>query len=130
MSDSKHPHPARSLRARSLGLGAIATVAALVAVPAGFAATRGTSGGAAAPVEAGQATVTIEIPEVSCAGCSLQVRKALISAGGVLKLGEGEPKNRLVIAYEPGSGRPAVYVEALHKAGFAKAHEVPPQPGS
>ena len=69
------------------------------------------------------ATVAIEIPEVECAGCSLEARKAVKGAGGVLRLNEGSPKNRLVVTYEPGPGRPTVYVEALRKAGFPKAHD-------
>lgn len=69
------------------------------------------------------ATVSIEIPEVACAGCSFEARKAVKGAGGVLRLGEGSPKDRLVVTYKPGPGRPTVYVEALRKAGFAKAHD-------
>lgn len=66
--------------------------------------------------------MTIEIPEVDCAGCNLDVRKALKGAGGVRRLNEGTPKNRLIVTYEPGAGRPDAYVEALHNAGFPKAH--------
>ena len=76
------------------------------------------------PAESSDATATIEIPEVDCAACNLEVRKAIKGAGGVRRLNEGSPKNRIIVTYEPGSGRPDVYVEALHKAGFAKAHAV------
>lgn len=72
--------------------------------------------------DANDVAVTIEIPEVDCAACNLDVRKAIKGAGGVRRLNEGSPKNRIVVTYEPGAGRPEVYVEALHKAGFAKAH--------
>lgn len=61
---------------------------------------------------------------MSCAGCSLKARKAVKSAGGVIRLGEGDPKNRLVVTYEPGPGRPGAYVDALRKAGFPKAQRV------
>ncbi len=76
------------------------------------------------PLDATSVTVAIEIPEVECAGCSLEARKAVKGAGGVVRLGEGQPKNRLLVTYEPGPARPAVYVDALRKAGFAKAREV------
>lgn len=80
--------------------------------------------GGASVLEATDATVTIEIPEVDCAGCNLDVRQAIKRAGGVRRLNEGSAKNRLIVTYEPGAGRPDVYVEALRKAGFAKAHVV------
>ena len=75
---------------------------------------------------AAQTSVIIEIPEVECAGCSLDARKAVKGAGGVVRLNEGQPKNRLVITYEAAPGRPDVYVDALHKAGFPKAQAVVP----
>lgn len=79
---------------------------------------------AAPGAEQGPPQVAIEIPEVGCASCSLKARKAVKSVGGVIRLGEGDPKNRLVVTYEPGPGRPGVYVEALRKAGFPKAQRV------
>jgi copper chaperone CopZ len=75
-------------------------------------------------LHAGQATTTIEIPEVGCSGCSFTIRKAVKSAGGVLSIADGDPANRLVIAYDPAVGRPEAYVEALHKAGYPKAKVV------
>jgi len=113
--------PSRT-RAMLFGVG-LAALGGLVAVPVVFAATQPSGSGEHAVV-AGAARVTVEIPEVSCAGCSVEARKALKAAGGVVGIGEGDPKNRLVLTYEPGSGRPEGYVDALHKAGFAKAHEV------
>ena len=105
-----------------------AALVALILAAAGASATvlartHSPSDGATR-VASASATVTIEIPEVSCAGCSLEARKAVKSVGGVVQLGEGDPQNRLVVAYEPAPGRPEAYVEALHKAGFAKAREV------
>jgi len=78
-----------------------------------------------APVQAdSQPTITIEIPEVECAGCVPAVRKAVKDVGGVLRIVEGNPKNRIVLTYEPAAGRPEAYVAAVQKAGFPKAHEV------
>jgi hypothetical protein len=74
--------------------------------------------------EASDATVTIEVPEVECAGCSLEARKAIKSVGGVRHLSEGSPRNRIVVAYESAAAHPEAYVEALHRAGFSKAREV------
>jgi len=108
-------------RAMLLGVGLTAALG-IVAVPVVFAGPSTSSSEHA--VVAGAPRVTVEIPEVSCAGCSVAVRKALKGAGGVVDIGEGEPKNRIVITYEPGSGRPESYVEALRKAGFPKAREV------
>ena len=62
--------------------------------------------------------------EVGCAGCSLEVRKAIKGVGGVVRLGEGEAKNRLVVTYEPAPGRPEAYAEALRRAGFPRAKEI------
>ncbi len=77
------------------------------------------------PVQAdSQPTITIEIPEVECAGCSLEIRKAVKEVGGVVRIAEGQPKNRIVVTYEAASGRPDGYVAALQKAGFPKAHQV------
>lgn len=123
MTESTKRQPTR--RARSLVIGvAVAAIGALAAAPAVLANTRAAEGRTDHGVAAGQANVTIEIPEVSCAGCSLEARKAVKSVGGVVSLGEGDPKNRLVVTYEPAAGRPEAYVEALHKAGFAKARDV------
>jgi copper chaperone CopZ len=71
-----------------------------------------------------QSTITIEIPEVECAGCSPAIRKAVKDTGGVVRIAEGNPKNRIVLTYEPAAGRPDAYVAAIQKAGFPKAHEV------
>lgn len=97
-------------------------VAGLAAIPAAMAWTVPARGDR--PVAANEATTTIEIPEVDCAGCNIEVRKAVKKAGGVIRLGEGQPANRLVIVFEAAAGRPDVYVDALRKAGFAKAHLV------
>jgi copper chaperone CopZ len=80
--------------------------------------------GSASPADTADTTATIEVPEVECAACNLEVRKAIKGAGGVRRLNEGSPKNHIIVTYEPGAGRPDAYVEALHKAGFAKAHVV------
>ena len=74
--------------------------------------------------EEAAATATVEIPEVSCAGCSLDVRRAVKAAGGVRRIAEGHPRSRIVISYEPGPGRPEAYVDALRKAGFTRAHKI------
>lgn len=80
------------------------------------------------PTHAGERSsggrVTLEIPGVSCAGCSLPIRRALKQAGGVTGVEEGNTKTRLVVSFEPASGRPAVYVEAVRRAGFPNAHSV------
>ncbi len=91
---------------------------ALSAGPTAFAPGRQPS------TETATATVTIEIPEVRCATCAIEARKAVKSVGGIVQLAEGEPKNRLVVTYELASDRPGAYIEALHRAGFVKAHEV------
>src|SRR5258706_3621988 len=53
-----------------------------------------------AALRAGQATTTIEIPEVGCSVGSLTIRKALKSVGGVISMADGEPANRPIIAYD------------------------------
>lgn len=74
--------------------------------------------------QANDVAVTLEIPEVDCAGCNVGIRKALKGAGGVRRLEEGTPKNRIIVIYVPGTGRPDAYLDALRKAGFSKARVV------
>lgn len=114
-----HPRTSTWLGTLALTLG-IGTVGAVT----GLSARVEAASSAPLAAEQGRAEVAIEIPEVSCAGCSIKARKALKSAGGVSRIGEGDPKNRLIVTYVPGTGRPAVYVEALRKAGFPRAHQV------
>jgi len=103
----------------ALGMGVVCCAApALAAVATSSDAQRDCGG------DCERRTATIEIPGVDCAACNLDVRRAIKRAGGVRRLNEGTPKNRIVVTYEPGSGRPDVYVAALHKAGFSKARAV------
>jgi copper chaperone CopZ len=97
---------------------------AAVAIGAGALCCTAPTAAAAPAGDPARAAVTIEIPEVDCAGCSLVIRKAIKHVGGVRRLNEGSPKNRIVVTYEPGAGRPAVYVKALHEAGFTRARVV------
>ncbi|MCC6668384.1 MAG: hypothetical protein IT375_31865 [Polyangiaceae bacterium] len=103
---------------------AVALSAGTLVTLSGFSAYVHAAPSAWRAAEEAASKVAIEIPEVSCAGCSLKARKAVKSAGGVIRLGEGDPKNRLVVTYEPGPGRPGAYVDALRKAGFPKAQRV------
>jgi len=105
--------------AAAIGIGVVCCAAPALAAVATSNDTQRDCGG-----DCETLTATIEIPDVDCAACNLDVRKAIKGAGGVRRLNEGTPKNRVIVTYEPGSGRPDVYVEALHKAGFAKAHAV------
>jgi copper chaperone CopZ len=94
---------------------AVAVGGALVATSA-----RPTHAGERAP--AGR--VTLEVPEVTCAGCSLPVRKALKQAGGVTGVEEGATKTRIIVSFEPAAGRPGAYVDAIRRAGFPKTRAV------
>jgi len=67
---------------------------------------------------------TLAVPEILFAGCSPAVHKALNDAGGVARIAEGGP-HRIFVTYEPAPGRPGVYVDVLHKAGFPGAHLIP-----
>jgi hypothetical protein len=78
--------------------------------------------------DARDVSLTIEIPEVDCAGCSPAIRHAVNSLGGVVHISDGDATNRIVVAYEPGAGRPDAYVTALRAAGYPKAHEVARSP--
>jgi len=104
-------------------VGSAAAASSLSLTPSVTAPARGgdAPGGIA---QANDVAVTLEVPEVDCAGCNVGIRKALKAAGGVRRLDEGAPKNRIIVIYEPGTGRPDAYVDALRKAGFPKAHVV------
>lgn len=117
----------RSATQRNALIASIAVfiAAGVVAAPLVFARTSPASAQSTeAAVAAGQAAVTIEIPEASCAACSLRARQAVKSVGGVLAIADGDSAKRLVITYEPATGRPDAYVAALQKAGFEKAHTI------
>jgi len=67
----------------------------------------------------GEAAVTLELGEVSCAACSVDARRALLKgAAGVVRLSEGDARNRLVVVYQPAPGRPEAYVDALKAVGL------------
>ncbi|HWL86861.1 MAG TPA: hypothetical protein VNO21_13720 [Polyangiaceae bacterium] len=74
--------------------------------------------------ESSTGVATFEVPEILFAGCSPAVRKALNDAGGVARIAEGGP-HRILVSYELAPGRPDVYVDVLHKAGFPGAHLIP-----
>jgi hypothetical protein len=70
------------------------------------------------------ALVTLEIPDVGCASCSMGVRRALLDAGGVVRLEPSDPRERILVMYRQAPGRPDAYVTALLKASYAGAHVV------
>lgn len=79
--------PRKPSRTRAMLYGvALAALSGLVAVPVVFAASRPSSPAAEHLVVAGAARVTVEIPEVSCAGCSLEARKAVSVIANALRL--------------------------------------------
>lgn len=64
------------------------------------------------------ATVVIKVDGIDCEACAAPIRKALTAAGGFDDLELDVPSRRVTVTYEPGAGRPEVYLEAIDDLGY------------
>lgn len=63
-------------------------------------------------------SVTLEVDGVSCASCSLAIRKALKKVDGVRGIDEGESKELLIVQVDASKITDEALVQAVKKAGF------------
>lgn len=63
-------------------------------------------------------SVTLEVDGVSCASCSLTIRKALKKVDGVKSIDEGKSKEFLIVKVDPAKVSDDTLVQAVKKAGF------------
>ncbi len=68
--------------------------------------------------QTGVQTVTIEVDEVSCASCSLTIRKSLKKLSGIQKISKGKSKKLVVIEFESGEVKVTAILHAIEEAGF------------
>ena len=60
----------------------------------------------------------IKVDGIDCEACAAPIRKALTAAGGFDDLELDVPSRRVTVTYEPGAGRPEVYLEAIDDLGY------------
>jgi copper chaperone CopZ len=72
----------------------------------------------AAQASAGDSKVTIPVEGLTCASCSLAVRRALKKMDGVKSIEPGPQENEAVITYDASKVRPEQFVEAINNLGF------------
>lgn len=64
------------------------------------------------------ATAVIKVDGVDCEACAAPIRKALSAAGGFDDLTLDVPSKKVTVIYEPGAGRPDVYLKAIDGLGY------------
>jgi copper chaperone CopZ len=88
---------------------------------------RGASSGANEAVKPGApastpsvklATVTIQIEGMTCEGCAVSVRQALVQRRGVKAVEVSFEKKRAIVKYDPANVTPEQLAEAINQIGF------------
>lgn len=64
------------------------------------------------------ATATVKVGGIDCEACATPIREALATAGGFNDLKLDVPSKIVTVTYEPGPGRPDVYVKAIDDLGY------------
>ena len=64
------------------------------------------------------ANMTISVEGVSCASCTLSLRRALKKLEGVKKVDAGSAPNQAVITYDPEAVKPEQIVQTIEDLGF------------
>jgi periplasmic mercuric ion binding protein len=102
-------------------LASTIAVAAFLVVAAGGIALASDGPTTAAPAAASVSTdakVTIPVEGLTCASCSLTVRRALKKMDGIKKVEPGAQENQALITYDPAKVKPEQMVEAINNLGF------------
>jgi copper chaperone CopZ len=102
------------IRTASLLLAA-AVLGAVLAAPAAVACP---DNGVGLDSRAGTRRLTLAVEGVTCAGCTMRIRKALHELEGVRVVDEGSTKDRLIVEFEEARVSPAQIVEAVRRVGF------------
>jgi copper chaperone CopZ len=72
----------------------------------------------AAQASAGDSKVIIPVEGLTCASCSLAIRRALKNMDGVRTIEPGPQENEAVITYDASKVKPEQFVEAINNLGF------------
>ena len=64
------------------------------------------------------ATATVKVDGIDCEACAAPIRKAHAAAGGFDDLKLDVPSKIVTVTYEPGPGRPEVYLKAIDDLGY------------
>lgn len=101
-------------------------ITTLVAVSPYVLAKVSASGAHAVSSSSVAATATIKVEGIDCEACAAPIRKALAGAGGFNDLKLDVPSKIVTVTYEPGPGRPDVYVKAIDDLGYEATLTAPP----
>ena len=93
-------------------------VAATLGVATTFAVRAEGTPPPAVRAAASDARVIIPVEGLTCASCSLTVRRALKKMDGVKKIEPGPQENEAAVTYDASKVKPEQFVEAIHKLGF------------
>ena len=97
-----------------------ATTAAALAIAAstlGWATPNDASVAVSHPASA-EARLTVSVEGVSCASCTLSIRRALKKLDGVKNVLAGSEPNEAVVAYDPDKINPEQIVQTIDTLGF------------
>jgi len=64
------------------------------------------------------ATVSLSIPNMKCAGCVSAVQRALSGVPGVQSAVVDLPQKRAVVEYDPGATSPGALADVVRRAGY------------
>ena len=62
--------------------------------------------------------LTVSVEGVSCASCTLSIRRALKKVDGVKSVQAGSEPNQAVVTYDPGKVKPQQIVQIIDELGF------------
>lgn len=98
---------------------ALAIIAALaVGAPGPAAAAVGGAAPAASRLGPTAASLTVSVEGVSCASCTLSIRRALKKVEGVQKVEAGSASNTVVITYDAVAVKPEQIVQTIDGLGY------------
>lgn len=108
----------KSRRMPRILLGVATITTGLVAASPSLLANSSASASHAVATSSAAATVAVKVDGIDCEACTAPIRKALAAAGGFDDLKLDVPSKIVTITYEPGPGRPEVYLKAIDSLGY------------
>ncbi len=93
-------------------------VAATLGIAATFASHAEGTTSPAAQTASADSKVIIPVEGLTCASCSLTVRRALKKMNGVKKIEPGPKENEAAVTYDASKVKPEQFVDAINKLGF------------
>ena len=93
-------------------------VAATLGIAATFASHAAGTDSPSANTAAADSKVIISVEGLTCATCSLTVRRALKKMDGVKEIEPGPQENEAAVTYDASKVKPEQFIEAINKLGF------------